>query len=378
MSDESDIRGLRVLMTTDAVGGVFSYAMNLTRELCRRGAEVVLACMGPEPRRDQHAEVNAVPGLRLEHAPYSLEWMDEPWADVERAGDWLLGIARELGAQLVHLNGYCHATLPWGAPTVVVAHSCIASWWQAVLGTDVPKRHQGYLERVNTGLRHASAVVAPSAAMLKSLRRAHGYTGPASVIFNGISSAEYFRRPKHPFYLAAGRLWDRAKNIELIMSAAAELPWPVRVVGDGFLCSDGSRVQGTGRLTRADLAAIMGSASVFLHPARYEPFGLAPLEAALSGAALVLGRLDSLCEIWGDSALYVSTDDPGELAHAATRLADDAVLRHSLQARAEYRARELSSRTMADNYTQLYRRVLADATRARIPTAQPSTRRVES
>ena len=65
MSSPTVLRGLRVLMTTDAVGGVFSYALNLTRELCRRGAQVVLACMGPEPKPDQRAELQAVSGLRL-------------------------------------------------------------------------------------------------------------------------------------------------------------------------------------------------------------------------------------------------------------------------------------------------------------------------
>jgi glycogen synthase len=348
-------------MTTDAVGGVFSYAVSLTRELCRRGVDVVLACMGPEPKRDQRAEVESVAGLRLEHAPYSLEWMDEPWAEVDRAGEWLLGLAREFEPDIVHLNGYCHAALPWGVPTVVVAHSCVVSWWQAVLGTDLPERYRGYRERVTRGLDHASALVAPSASMLRSLREAYGYGGRASVIFNGISPSEYFRQPKQPFYLAAGRMWDRAKNMELIMNAAAKLPWPVRFVGESRVAEDGQQVRGEGRLARAELAQLMGKASVFLHPARYEPFGLAPLEAALSGAALVLSRLESLREIWGDAALYVSADDPEELARTATRLARDSILRHTLQGQAEARARELSSAAMADRYVELYEGLLTEA-----------------
>src|SRR4051812_35421061 len=243
MSDHSVVRGLRVLMTTDAVGGVYSYAINLTRELCRRGAEVVLACMGPAPKPDQRAEAEAVPGLRLEHAPYSLEWMDEPWADVERAGHWLLRLARDLQPDLVHLNGYCHAALPWAVPTVVVAHSCVLSWWRAALGGDIPERYRTYRERVSSGLLHARAVVAPSASMLQSLRDEYRFAGEATVIFNGVSASDYFRRPKQPFYLAAGRMWDRAKNLELIVSAGELLPWPVWIVGEGFSAPGGSRVQ---------------------------------------------------------------------------------------------------------------------------------------
>jgi glycosyltransferase involved in cell wall biosynthesis len=91
-----------------------------------------------------------------------------------------------------------------------------------------------------------------------------------------------------------------------------------------------------------------------VHPARYEPFGLAPLEAACSGAALVLGRIDSLREIWGEDALYVEPDDAAELCAAVTRLVEDPILRHRSAARAEARARGMSSRRMADAYTALY------------------------
>jgi glycogen synthase len=371
MSNTPVVRGLRVLMTTDAVGGVWSYALYLTRELCRRGAEVLLACSGPEPSPDQRAEAAAIPGLRLEHASYRLEWMDDPWADVDRAGHWLLDLARTFGAHLVHLNGYCHAALPWGVPSIVVAHSCVVSWWRAVFCSDAPERYAVYRERVTLGLSRCNAVVAPSASMLQSLREAYGYVGAASVIFNGASSLEYFPRAKQPFFLAAGRMWDRAKNLELVVRAGPRLPWPARVVGEGFAGSGECGVEATGRLARADLARLMGEASVFLHPARYEPFGLAPLEAALSGAALVLGGVDSLREIWGDAAFYVSIDDPGELVHTATRLASDPLLRHSQACKAELRARQLSSTAMARSYAELYELTIAQATNRSGVTSMP-------
>jgi len=348
-------------MTTDAVGGVWSHALYLTRELCKRGAEVVLACSGPAPSPDQGAEVKAIPGLVLEHRAYSLEWMDDPWTDVDRGGEWLLELARAFKPDLVHVNGYCHAALPFGVPTIVVAHSCVVSWWRAVFGSDPPERYRTYRERVTLGLSCCDTVVAPSTSMLQSVREAYGYSGPAAVIFNGASAIEYFRRPKQPFYLAAGRMWDRAKNLDLVVDAGPRLPWPVRVAGEGFVGSAASRVQGMGRLARADLARLMGEASVFLHPARYEPFGLAPLEAGLCGAALILAGLDSLREVWGETALYVSSDDPDELVDAATRLANDPVLRHSLASRAELRARELSSAAMARSYGELYRVTMAQA-----------------
>jgi hypothetical protein len=47
-----------------------------------------------------------------------------------------------------------------------------------------------------------------------------------------------------------------------------------------------ARVTPLGELTRRQLAREMGCAAIFAAPARYEPFGLAALEAALSGCAL--------------------------------------------------------------------------------------------
>ena len=61
--------------------------------------------------------------------------------------------------------------------------------------------------------------------------------------------------------------------------------------------------------TGGALARKMAEASIYALPARYEPFGLSALEAALSGCALVLGDIPSLREIWGPAAIYVPADD---------------------------------------------------------------------
>ncbi|MGH9309765.1 MAG: glycosyltransferase, partial [Vicinamibacterales bacterium] len=108
-------------MTTDAVGGVWRYSVDLGRAFGRRGVRTTLAVMGPSPDDAQRREAEGA-GLALIDRPYRLEWMEEPWADVERAGPWLLELARALRPDVVHLNGYAHAALPWTQPTLVVAH----------------------------------------------------------------------------------------------------------------------------------------------------------------------------------------------------------------------------------------------------------------
>ena len=116
-----------MMMTADAVGGVWTYAVELCRALAARGVRAALATMGPRPSAAQRDEARAIPGLTLFESDHALEWMDDPWAEVDAAGEWLLGVAREVRPDVVHLNGYAHAALPWPAPVLCVGHSCVLS-----------------------------------------------------------------------------------------------------------------------------------------------------------------------------------------------------------------------------------------------------------
>jgi glycogen synthase len=120
----------RVLMTVDAVGGVWRYALELARGLARAGTEVVMVVMGPPATPEQLAESAAIDGVRVVEGSFDLEWMPGADEDVLRAGAWLMELEATYAPDLVHLNGYAHAALPWQAPVVVVAHSCVLSWWR--------------------------------------------------------------------------------------------------------------------------------------------------------------------------------------------------------------------------------------------------------
>ena len=133
-----------------------------------RQIEVTLAVMGPPLDPAQRAEATRQ-GVQLLERSCKLEWMDDPWKDVARSGQWLRSLEDTIGPDLVHLNGYCHAALPWRAPTIVVAHSCVRSWWRAVRGEPAPAAWDRYSEEVSRGLSAATLVVAPSDAMRAAL-----------------------------------------------------------------------------------------------------------------------------------------------------------------------------------------------------------------
>jgi glycosyltransferase involved in cell wall biosynthesis len=114
-----------------------------------------------------------------------------------------------------------------------------------------------------------------------------------------------------------------------------------------------------GRLTEAETASYLARAAVFASPARYEPFGLGILEAALAGCALVLGDIPTLREVWGDAAFFVAPGDDAGLAAALRLVARDDELRREVAHRARRRALRYSPERMADGYVELYAHALS-------------------
>ena len=78
----------------------------------------------------------------------------------------------------------------------------------------------------------------------------------------------------------------------------------------------------------------MRRAAVFASAARYEPFGLAVLEAAMHGARSCLPTSRRFRELWHDAALFIAADDAAGFAAAFDGLAEEPALRRRLAARA--------------------------------------------
>ncbi|HEX8984787.1 MAG TPA: glycosyltransferase family 4 protein [Bryobacteraceae bacterium] len=353
----------RVLMTADAVGGVWTYALELARGLAARGTSVMLATMGPPPDENQRRDALCIPGLELFTGDYRLEWMEEPWEDVRRAGEWLLGLERQHAPDVIHLNNYCHGALPFRAPVLVVGHSCVTSWWNAVRGCEAPREWDRYRAEVARGLAAARMVTAPSRAMLDSLETHYGPLRAGRVIPNGRAPAWGSQPRKQPFLFASGRVWDDAKNIAALGRIAPALPWPVYIAGDTRHPDGGARgcpeCYCLGRLPSERVPWWMGRASIYVLPARYEPFGLSILEAALAGCALVLGDIASLRENWDGAAVFVPPDDCEALQRAVASLIDSPTERSALSARAQRRGAAFGRDRMAASYAEAYRELCA-------------------
>lgn len=344
----------RILMTADTVGGVWTYAVELTRALQPYGVEVLLAVMGPALSDAQTAAARNITNLNLFKSNYKLEWMSDCWSDVKHAGDWLLHLENRLQPDLVHLNGYAHASLPWKSPTLVAGHSCVYSWWQAVKGDTPPAEWQRYKTEVTNGLRAADLVVTPSGAMMQALDTHYGPLNHTRVIPNGRNPEDFTSKSKRKFIMSAGRLWDEAKNIDCLVSIASELAWPLLVAGDLQDRPRPRQCHWLGSLPEPELRRWFAAASIYALPALYEPFGYTPLEAALSGCALVLGNIDSLREVWRDAAVFVGPNDSAALKSELLKLIETSPHRHEMARRARERALEFTSDRMGQKYFAAY------------------------
>lgn len=354
----------RVLMTADAIGGVWTYACELIEALAAHDVEVTLAAMGGALSPVQVRRAAALTNLELVESRFALEWMPEPWQDVDDAGDWLLELAARVRPDVVHLNGYAHAVLPFGAPVVVVAHSCVWTWMRAVHNRDPGPAWAEYRRRVTAGLAAADVVVAPTAAILHGILDAYGVRPRSRVIPNARAARACRPGEKAAIVLSAGRLWDDAKGLPELAACAPQVEWPIVVAGPtappGMPGITGPRgVHLLGALAPVELAAWMARASIYALPARYEPFGLSVLEAALAGCALVIGDVPSLREVWGDTAVYVPPGDADALGFALNALIRDPLAQGLRAARSRARALGLTPARMAAAYRALYDEAIA-------------------
>ena len=106
-----------------------------------------------------------------------------------------------------------------------------------------------------------------------------------------------------------------------------------------------------------DVAAWLRRASVLVHPARWEGFGLGVLEAMLAGLPVAASNVSSLPELVvdGETGFLVRPDDPSALALGIARALED---RERLGTAGRERAhREFSVARMADRTAALYERL---------------------
>jgi glycogen synthase len=364
-------RPMRLLMTTDAVGGVWPYASDLARGLAERQVETTLVVLGPAPAAEALESVLAIPGLRVVITGLPLDWTAATAEEVAEAAEHVAAIASDIRAAVVHLNSPALAALAsFTAPVVGVCHSCLATWWDAIRSGPLPSDFVWRARMVEQGYRACDALAAPTAAFARITAATYRIPEPR-VVRNGRRDRSIERAVKPAdVVFTAGRLWDEGKNLATLDAAAARLGVPVLAAGP-VTGPNGSaislrHIRSVGSLDESEIREWLGQQPIFASVPRYEPFGLAILEAAQAGCALVLSDIPTLRELWDGAAVFVAPHDQMALAGAIEALAQDRARRESLGDAARKCAERYSVERMTAGMLDLYEAVLArDAVRPR-------------
>ncbi len=338
-----------LLLTTDAVGGVWQYSCTLAREFRRFGVECTLAVLGPPPSETARAEAD---GLVWVATGLDLDWMVSDAGALRGVSRRLVAVAQELRADAVHLHSPAYALEPFECPCVAVVHSCVGTWWRAQRRGPLPADLAWRTQALAAGARHCDALIAPTAALATQIEAVYGTAlSRLEIVPNGIPPAPDIVAGRESVILSAGRIWDEAKGMRLLDAVAARIALPVRVAGPlhgpanaGFVPQ---HMQPLGVLSGPNLRCCMASAALFASPARYEPFGLAVLEAASLGTPLLLSDIPTFRELWEGAALFLPADDPTVWAECIGELMADPATRFQLGAAARRRALCFTADSMA-------------------------------
>jgi glycosyltransferase involved in cell wall biosynthesis len=364
MSTSEASGNLHVLMTADAVGGVWQYALDLAAGLRTQGVRTTVAVLGPAPSADQQVMTEAA-GVELVLTGLPLDWTASHQGEVKEAGHAVARLATQIQPDLVHLNTPALAAdARFDVPVVAACHSCVATWWQAVKDGPLPEDFVWRTDLVRRGYAAANRLLAPTLAFAEATAEAYRLAHPPTVVRNGRCGMQSQAISQdRTFVLTAGRLWDEGKNFAVIDRLAGRLSVPVLAAGP-LQGPNGVRIEAhhaepLGRLSDEDIAQYLSKQPIFVSTALYEPFGLAVLEAAQAGCALVLSDIPTFRELWEGAALFVDPRDANEAADAVERLVQDPDARAVLERSARKRAEAYSVEAMTEGVLRAYRSVLA-------------------
>lgn len=372
---------MRILLTTDTVGGVWTFTAELAEQLLLRGDAIALVSFGREASEAQRRWASGIKRnyggrfvYRESDAP--LEWMQNNRAAFAEGTAAIMKMVSDFRPELLHASQFCWGMLPLDIPKLITAHSDVMSWASACR-PDV-LNGSPWLERYCTLVQHgidgADAVVAPTAWMRDALSSNFEVASLFTVIYNGRDIRQADRAGTRKLQaVSAGRLWDEAKGLATLLEVNAAMP--IAIAGEDHFRDAASaatgkqRVSALGMLDEEELLKLFRESAVYVAPSIYEPFGLAPLEAAQCGCALVARDLPSLREVWGDAALYFHTTR--ELEQLLVRLASDADFLRQVQQRCRARALRFTARRMAEEYRSLYQSLLeANVVVPALPTSR--------
>ena len=333
------------------------------------------------PKRKANAEYDAL----LEMDGVTSHLPDRPvWRRLSAL--WrVFGVAQQLQRDGVKLFHGLSNELPCGLGrrgirSVVTVHALI---FRILPGCYKPVDRWIYTWKFRSACRRADRIVAVSECTKRDIVRLFGID-PAKieVIYQGCdemfaerrSAAELDRAAREyglpeRYLLNVGTLEER-KNLLEVVQALEHLPAEIHLVAVGGRTAYTARVERYAaehgltdrihllhKVTYRDLPLLYARAEVMVYPSRYEGFGIPIIEALNAGIPVVAATGSCLEEAGGPDQLYVSPDDPAELARAVRRILDDPELRRALAERGRAYVERFRMEVVGPQMADLYGRL---------------------
>jgi len=361
-----------------ALGGVDAGGQNvhvaaLAEAVARRGAEVVVHTRRDDPALPERVEM--APGVVVHHVdagPPSAVPKDDLLPYMGTFAEQLVAAWRDDRPDVVHAHFWMsgHAALlaarEHRVPVVQTFHALGVVKRRYQGGDDTSPEERFGIEREI--VRRADEIVATCTDEVFELVRLGAANSKLTVVPCGVDLARFTpegprrrRRAGMRRVLCVGRLVQR-KGIGNVIEALAAVPDTELLVAGGPARAElerdpeaqrlraiaersgvADRVELIGRVSRADLPALMRSADAVVCAPWYEPFGIVPLEAMACGvpvvASAVGGMIDTVVD--GVTGVHVPPRDPERLGGAMRALLDDPGRRAEYGAAGVRRARRL-------------------------------------
>lgn len=354
-------------MTSDAQGPLWEDTLVLMRGLQKLNIDVALATLGRPLRLDQRREALPLKNLQIYEQPLSLNPSLWTIDSLNKAGDRITSLAKQITPGLIHLNHPSLAPLSWHSPAtprVVTGHWELLNRRIAVKNDCDTKELEEWNHcdlQTARGFQSSDLVIASSKALLTELEKTFGPFKRSQVIANGrdtqtSSQSVQLSEASSPssFILTSLASEEGVEDLTTYHFLKSHLDWPICFVDPET------------DLNRSEFRSQLSKAPLYCLPATRNTSGTSVLEAALSGCALVLGETPSLLETWKQAALFADAHHPDSILHQLHFLIKNPEQRAEMAQRARARARFLSSKRTATFHVQIYEELI----RTELPTPQ--------
>ena len=374
---------LRVLMLNCEFppigGGAANATYYLLTEFARSSAvtvNLITAAEGSVDSYETFSDNILVERLSVSKKRRHLWSQQEMFRYLVRASRRVRSLLRSMRFDLIHAI--------FGIPSGLIAYKerRIIPYVLSLRGSDVPGfnarftwQHLFLKPLLRRVWRHAYSVTANSRGLRALAWRT--YPGlPIRVIPNGVDTLTFRPTERAPNrrtrFLTVARLIPR-KGLDCLIDAFGLLhrervEAELTIVGGGDFEDKLSaqarslglrdRIDFRGELPHDDLPAVYAEHDVFVLPSLNEGMSNAVLEAMAAGLPVVTTPTGGAHELLDGAALFVAKRNPAEIASRLAELINDPHRRHSLAVAARKRAERFSWGRVADEYLELYRKVM--------------------